>query len=312
MSWHGEIITYTDEDDWLEKRRDGIGASDVAAILGMSPYATPFSVWADKVHGTEKEPTYAMTLGKKLEDIILESFTEQEGLYVGSRQLLVQHPQFAWARATVDGLVYESPPDFDLVNDLPFALGVIEAKSDGSFRRWEEIPAHHQIQVQWQMLVTGLSNAWLAVLHGRRFEVYELAADPGAQNMMLDKVTDFLGKHVQPIHGDPVPPDPDGHRITGRSINELWPSTTADETIELSRAMVDDLDELSQVKRSIKQLENRKKTLEQRIRVAMQDAEIGLVDGDVAVTLRDVNVDGHWRDGYSYRRLDVRRKGDET
>jgi predicted phage-related endonuclease len=35
--------------DWLEWRRGGIGGSDVAAILGVSPWRTEFDVWASKV-----------------------------------------------------------------------------------------------------------------------------------------------------------------------------------------------------------------------------------------------------------------------
>mgnify|MGYP000308297088 CR=1 FL=1 len=34
--------------DWKLWRRGGLGASDLPAILGISPWASPFSVWADK------------------------------------------------------------------------------------------------------------------------------------------------------------------------------------------------------------------------------------------------------------------------
>ena len=39
----------TDRAEWLAWRRSGIGASDVAGILGISPWASPFTVWADKL-----------------------------------------------------------------------------------------------------------------------------------------------------------------------------------------------------------------------------------------------------------------------
>ena len=34
--------------DWLKERQKGIGGSDVAAILGMSPWRTPYQVWEEK------------------------------------------------------------------------------------------------------------------------------------------------------------------------------------------------------------------------------------------------------------------------
>lgn len=41
-------MTDDDRAEWLEWRRNGIGATDVAGILGVSPWASPWSVWADK------------------------------------------------------------------------------------------------------------------------------------------------------------------------------------------------------------------------------------------------------------------------
>ena len=38
--------------DWLAWRRKGIGASDIAGILGISPWASPWSVWADWILST--------------------------------------------------------------------------------------------------------------------------------------------------------------------------------------------------------------------------------------------------------------------
>lgn len=35
-------------DEWVAQRRHGIGGSDVAAILGVNPYKTPYHVWLEK------------------------------------------------------------------------------------------------------------------------------------------------------------------------------------------------------------------------------------------------------------------------
>ena len=35
-------------EEWLEERRKSIGGSDAAALVGMNPYVTPYTLWADK------------------------------------------------------------------------------------------------------------------------------------------------------------------------------------------------------------------------------------------------------------------------
>ena len=44
-----ETIETANRSEWLEARRAGIGASDIAAIMGISPWSTPFQIWASKV-----------------------------------------------------------------------------------------------------------------------------------------------------------------------------------------------------------------------------------------------------------------------
>ena len=56
-------------DEWLERRRKTIGGSDAAGIVGLSKWASPFSVWADKTgRAEEKAATEAMRQGRDLED----------------------------------------------------------------------------------------------------------------------------------------------------------------------------------------------------------------------------------------------------
>ena len=72
-------------EEWLEYRRLGIGGSDAGAIIGMNPYATPYSVWADKTGRLpEKEDNEAMRQGRDFEDYVakkeqaFEDYTDRE------------------------------------------------------------------------------------------------------------------------------------------------------------------------------------------------------------------------------------------
>ena len=61
-------------EQWLEARRKGIGGSDAAAILGMSHYSTPYSVFAEKMGALpEKEDSEAMRQGRDLEAYVAVS-----------------------------------------------------------------------------------------------------------------------------------------------------------------------------------------------------------------------------------------------
>ena len=40
-------------EEWLALRRGYIGGSDAAAVVGLSPYVTPYQVWAEKTGKVE-------------------------------------------------------------------------------------------------------------------------------------------------------------------------------------------------------------------------------------------------------------------
>lgn len=306
MSWHGVPVAYTDRANWLELRRAGIGASDVASILELSPYGSPFSVWADKVKGAEKDQTEAMRFGKKLEVIIEDEFQEQTGLYIGARELLIHHPIHTWAMATIDGLAFESV--YDYWDGQPInpddVLANVEFKTDGGFGRWELVPDHYQIQVQWQMFVEGLDQTMIATLHGgRRFELYEIEADPIVQQKMLDMVAAFREKHL--LDPEAPPPDVDAHPATSRALADVFGETTEDE-IELSHGMYADLKLYAATKSQIKGLEAEAERLKNRLAVSMQAATVGTWGGREVLTYRERVVKEHVRKESRFRVLNIK------
>jgi putative phage-type endonuclease len=283
VSYHGVEIPTESRDDWLEKRRQGIGASDVAGILGVSPWSSPFSVWADKVHQVEKDPTESMSWGQKLEAVVADEFEEVTGLYVHDRQMLVAHPEYPWATATVDGLEYESYN----AESRADSIGLYEGKTEALFGRWDEIPDQYQIQCQWQFFVTGHDTGHLVCLHGgRQFEIYDIERDQGLINMIVDRVTDFRGKHLTGgLTGElPPPPEVDEHLATTRVIADLWSEPVEGAVVDLPTEVAFDLGVLRGVKAEISRLESETKRLENRVKAALEDAEVGLVSGVPAVS----------------------------
>lgn len=240
------LETVTDRAAWLEARRTGCGASDVAGILGESPWSSPWSVWADKVGLTpldddaERDIDDPMTFGRDLEELIADRFERSTGLTIVGRQRVIHHPDEPWRFATVDGLVCEADTALeyaDAADDVTeLALAVFESKYT-SDAPWEEIPRHYVIAGQWQMHVTGLTAVRFGVLHlpfGRpMFRVYELELDGTFLEEIIDVVDGFWFDHV--VTGRP--PEPDAHPATSKAITAAW---GAQATQKLPRIELDD------------------------------------------------------------------------
>ena len=77
-------MSTTERQEWLERRRSGIGGSDVAPILGMSKWRTAYDVWLSKTAETPEEDrtTMPMLLGNVLEPEVLRLYEQQTGVSV--------------------------------------------------------------------------------------------------------------------------------------------------------------------------------------------------------------------------------------
>ena len=172
-------------EQWLAERRLGIGGSDVAPILGMSPWATPLDVYLDKVgEAPERPDTPAMAWGRAMEPLLRQAYEAQTGLQVTVPPSALVHPVHGFMRANLDGIV-------------PQANRVFEGKTARTAEGWgepgtDEVPDAYALQVQHYLLVTGLSLADIAVLiGGSDFRIYTVEADPQVQSDLIDLEREF-------------------------------------------------------------------------------------------------------------------------
>ena len=92
--------------EWLEHRRRSIGGSDAAAIIGLNPWASPYSVWADKLGLIPpKEDNEAMRLGRDLEEYVAKRFCEETGKRVRRENSIIINPDYPFAHANVDRIL---------------------------------------------------------------------------------------------------------------------------------------------------------------------------------------------------------------
>lgn len=188
--------------DWLVARRDYTGSSDTAAILGVSNWQSPYSVWWNKTTTEEPENRTDEILewGHRLETPLAEKLSETLGKLddPGDFCLFVsrEHP---WLACTPDRLLYR--------NGILEAVIELKTAHFAQGRIWgERVPEAYMVQVQHQMLVLGVKEAHIAVLvDGYQFAYHPVIAHERMQKLIVRKTKDFWHQYV--LTGNAPPPD---------------------------------------------------------------------------------------------------------
>ena len=119
----GILVDTTDlsREEWLDYRRRGIGGSDAAAVLGISPFLTGRDIYYEKT-GTERlaalpDNWVALEVGHLLEDLTAKIFSEQTGLPVYQKKKMFYHPSCTFMLADLDYLA--TMPDGRTATSFP-------------------------------------------------------------------------------------------------------------------------------------------------------------------------------------------------
>lgn len=276
---------------WHERRRQGIGASEVATVLGRHPFDSPWALWARKVGlaPAQLEPEQltgdldAARFGRDLEALGARYFAERTGLEIAGEQMALQHPTHPWARCTVDGLVFEAGAG-EYIAD---ALGVLELKYTGQPRP-AEVPEHHRLQVQWQLYVSGLGRGWLATIRtafGRpSFELVEIERDDAELADVVAEVERWWHEHV--VAG--IAPPVDGSDATTAALRAAYGAEREPpaDAVDLSAEAVEAVEVLGRLKADAKVLAADIAAAENVLRAELGDATEGRVGGFLAVSWR--------------------------
>lgn len=261
-----EVIETADRAEWLKARRTGVGASDIAAIMGISPWSTPFQVWASKVTELpEDEGSEAMRWGSILEETILDEW-EKENDKVVSRNQLIRSIDVPIMMATPDGFTFDSTG----------APAVAEAKNRSEWS-WDSVPEYYRAQVQWQLAVTGYEIGYLIVLFaGRHLETFTIEADSDYQTAQIDAAGEFW-KLVEANE----PPPTDG--ADNPLMASLWPSHV-EQAVEIDP---DAAIELYEARSADKLASDRRASAEATIKAMLVDADTAVVGQQVVATWRN-------------------------
>jgi putative phage-type endonuclease len=195
-----------DRDTWLAARRQGIGSSDVAAIVGASTYSTPLHVWHDKRGELpDREPSEPMLWGSLLEDTVAREWARRCRSVI-HRVGLVANVDQPWQLATLDRRVLECP----LNRDREACALEVKCRSAFTSARWHaDVPDDVLAQVIWQMIVTGYRHIHVMVLIGGNTPQQTVVRwDQAVADYVLGEVARFRDEHllrgVPPVVDDPA------------------------------------------------------------------------------------------------------------
>ena len=168
--------------EWFALRKDGITATEAAVIAGLSPYKTPYQLYAEKLGLYTPEPVGAAAVrGLLLESTVAEFYEMETGKKLKRSNGIVRLKEIPWVMASLDRTVVGEP-------DL-----LVEVKTSTS-PRWSlaPVPSEVQAQCQWQMLVTGAKAVDVAVLLGGLvFRIERVEASLEMQTSLYRKAVEF-------------------------------------------------------------------------------------------------------------------------
>lgn len=249
-------------EDWLAKRRKSIGGSDAAAIVGLSRYATPYTIFMDKTGRLPDKPdNEAMRLGRDLEDYVARRWMEVTGKKVRRLQAMLYNPLYPFAHADVDRMVVGETAGLECKT-----TSTLDVKQF----RGVEFPEKYYAQCVHYMAVTGAKRWFLAVLVlGRDFFEFTLERDQAEIDALMAAEGDFWHSFVE----KDTPPPPDGSDATTEALQTIYAESQDEERELFGRETM--LDEYMTLKRQEKAIKGRQSEIENAIKADMQYAERG-------------------------------------
>lgn len=185
-----------------EERRNYIGGSDIAAVMGMSRWNTPLKLWLEKTGEVEPDDlsqVEAVQLGIELEDFVAQKFAKETGKQVRKQSKMYVHKDYPFIVAHIDRLITGTDE-------------ILECKTCGSYKEdeWaeivetveidgkkieriiEKVPREYLLQVTWYLGITGKKSAHIAVLiGGQKFKKRKIEFDKELFNVMVEMAKEF-------------------------------------------------------------------------------------------------------------------------
>lgn len=193
-------------EEWLERRRSYLGASDAAAALGMSPWSSPADVardkWGEKIE--DEKANEALERGQILEALVAVIYARRTQHVIADGAFIVSR-DWPWMAATPDRVDVSTNSLIQIKTSLMFTAHKWEM--DGV----DTIPPEYRIQGQHEMAVAGAKRNVFAVLFADastfRSLCWAVARAPGEDHPAERRAAlEAIAEHVDQLEGADDPP----------------------------------------------------------------------------------------------------------
>lgn len=280
----------------------GIGGSDIAAVLGLSPYKSPLELWCDIVGRSVpyKKDQLHLRFGQFAEQFIAREYELRTGLHTHIHQDALFHPRYEFIFGHIDRFVSSHPDEVCIKEGKVICNKLLECKTASAFNRLEwgedgssEVPAPYLLQCIWYLAITDCEQADVAVLIGNNdLRLFTIKRDFELEDMVISHAKLFWNEHVLPK----VPPP----ASCTADAQILYPKETTDKCVEADSLILESLNDFIEKSNQIKSMNTECDRLKTEILSYMGHSEKLTHDGKTLAT---------WKSSKSSQRLDAKALG---
>ena len=269
----------------LEARKAGIGGSDAAVLLGLSPWKTEVELYYEKLGEWEPEDISdkpVVHFGNILEPVVADEYAERNGVKVEKRNQMMQSKKYPHMLANIDRKVV------GMKRGLECKTADANTKRNWGEQGTDNVPDYYRIQCEHYMIVTEWPEWDLAALiGGNDYRDYHIEQDAELSEMMIEREAKFWERVEKRL----VPDIDFAHPGTGDLLKRLYPGTNG-ETIELDENMAHWHYTMEEAKKLEKTYHDVVEGCKARILAAMGENAVGIIPGA----------------NYQYKRSEVKKK----
>ena len=279
-------MTEQERNQWLENRNKGIGGSDLAALLGISPYKSTYELWLEKtgqIKPKDISDKLPVKVGTALEPLVIKEFQEQTGLIVEKSGEIIQHPEHSFMTGTLDATG----------TDPQGKKFILECKTTNAFntKEWEddEIPLHYEFQVLHYLTISNYDYGYIACLIGNSKFIYKKIEIDETQkhNIIL-----YCKKFWNMVETK-TPPPVDGSKSCTELLKEMYPNAETNSIIHMPDPNIDKkFEELNNLERELKDKKEQEKEIQNEIDKIKNEFRDILKENE---TLRTDNHECSWK-----------------
>lgn len=254
-----------------QARLSGIGGSDAAVVVGLSPFKSPYQLYLEKRGEAppDEGETFRMQLGNILEEPIAQLYCERTGRAV-RRQPIAFHDEHPFMLANIDRQILKDPR----------GPGIYEGKTTNEWSGREihgadDLPDHYYIQAQHYMAVYDYAWASFGILVGTaRFVWCDILRNEEVIAELIRQEAEFW-ERVQTGN----PPAIDGSERTGDLLKRMYPKDTG-KTITIEHPeLIKAAAEFTDLKKQEKHVEAELKRLGNMLKSAIGEASTAILPG---------------------------------